>query len=243
MTAREEILARVRRALADVPAGETPDGPAGRRLPDSGGAPRGASQPGDTADTADAVGLFAERVEDHEALVHLVPPGGVAGAVAAALAARKAGRVAVPSDLPESWLSEVAGVTTVLRDDPPLTVPDLDSADGVLTAAAVGIAETGTIVLDAGPGQGRRLLTLVPDYHLCVVEGDQVVATVSEALSRLDPRRPLTLISGPSATSDIELDRVVGVHGPRTLEVLVVDSWRAPPAGTSPGRPGAGPAM
>ena len=103
-----------------------------------------------------------------------------------------------------------------------MTVQDLDRCDGVISGCAVAIALTGTIILDGGTAQGRRALTLLPDYHLCVVRADQIAGTVAEALTRLDPSRPQTWISGPSATSDIELNRVEGVHGPRNLAVLIV---------------------
>jgi L-lactate dehydrogenase complex protein LldG len=108
-----------------------------------------------------------------------------------------------------------------VRDDPPLSNAELDGVDGVITTCTLAVAETGTIVLDHGPGQGRRALTLVPDFHLVVIRPDQVVAQVPDAVAQLPDRRTLTLISGPSATSDIELDRVEGVHGPRTLHVII----------------------
>jgi L-lactate dehydrogenase complex protein LldG len=140
--------------------------------------------------------------------------------IASVLTDRGARRIVVPAGIPGEWLapSDATGVA----DDPPLSWADLDAIDGVVTTCAVAIAETGTIVLDAGAGQGRRALSLLPDLHVCVVRVDHVVGAVPEALARLDPTRPLTWISGPSATSDIELQRVEGVHGPRRLDVIIV---------------------
>ncbi|MBB2748802.1 UNVERIFIED_ORG: L-lactate dehydrogenase complex protein LldG [Microbispora rosea subsp. rosea] len=202
MSSRDLILARVRRALAGVPDVEITRGY------------RGPSQ------TPGEIRLFEERVRDYRAVVHLVDEAGVAEHVALSLAGRGARRVVVPAGFPTRWLA--AADVEAVADDPPLSAADLDAVDGVLTTCAVAIAETGTIVLDTGPGQGRRALTLVPDHHLCVVRAAQVVAGVPDAVARLAPARPLTWISGPSATSDIELNRVEGVHGPRTLEVLIV---------------------
>ena len=158
--------------------------------------------------------LLTDRLVDYQAAVRRSAPHDLAATLATALAERHTRQIVVPPGLP--W--ELPGAVV----DRGLTAAELDQLDGVVTACAVAVAETGTIVLDASADQGRRAITLVPDYHLCVVRADQVVQTVPEAIARLDPTRPLTWISGPSATSDIELHRVEGVHGPRTLEVVLV---------------------
>ncbi|MQA02912.1 MAG: lactate utilization protein C [Streptosporangiales bacterium] len=207
--ARDEILARVRGALRDVPRSETATEPS---IPRAYG--RGADPDTDVA------ALFTDRVEHYRATVRRIAAAELATAVADRLAERTVGRLVVPADLPAEWLDATSA--EVVRDDGDHTADDLDRIDAVLTGCVVAVAETGTIVLDAGRHQGRRAISLVPDYHLCVVHADQVVGTVPEAIGRLDPGRPLTWISGPSATSDIELDRVEGVHGPRTLDVLLV---------------------
>ncbi|MFC0546462.1 LutC/YkgG family protein [Kutzneria chonburiensis] len=199
--ARSVVLGRIRRALADRPA--------------AAAIPRSYDV---TRPLGDLVELAAERIADYRAEVHQVASADVPAKIASLLAARGARRMVGPVDLPSSW--QVDGAEWLI-DSPSLTIDQLDAADGVLTGCAVAIAETGTIVLDGGEAQGRRALTLVPDYHLCVARADQIVGIVPEALARLEPTRPLTFISGPSATSDIELDRVEGVHGPRTLHVII----------------------
>ncbi|MGI3784245.1 MAG: LutC/YkgG family protein [Janthinobacterium lividum] len=174
--------------------------------------------------TEELVELLVDRLVDYKARVRRATSDQLAETLGAALADQGVRTVAVPAGLDAGWL-DGSGVE-VRRDRPEdgagLGVDELDHLDGVVTACALAIAETGTIVLDASPDQGRRLLTLVPDYHLCVVRAGQIVPDVPQALALLDPVRPTTMISGPSATSDIELSRVEGVHGPRTLEVVVV---------------------
>jgi L-lactate dehydrogenase complex protein LldG len=205
MNARDDILARIGVALGDGPP--TVDVPRAYQTTTPAG--------------LDLVGLFAERVADYRATVHRCAPAALAATIGEALATRGARRIAVPAGLDRAWLAKTA--VDEVSDDPPLSHTELDGLDGVITACAVAIAETGTIVLDAALDQGRRALSLLPDYHLCVVRSEQIVGGVPEALPRLDPRRPLTWISGPSATSDIELERVEGVHGPRTLDVVIVE--------------------
>jgi L-lactate dehydrogenase complex protein LldG len=209
MSARDEVLARVRTAVAD---GATP-APVARTY-------RTAEHPPGLAGE-ELLDLLVERLVDYRALVRRSTTAMVAAMVVAALTERGARRVAVPDGILPAGLDHLEPGIELVGDAPPLTPAQLDGLDGVLTGCAVAIAETGTIVLDGGPGQGRRVLSLVPDYHLVVVTAAQVVAGVPAALGRLDPTRPQTWISGPSATSDIELDRVEGVHGPRTLEVIV----------------------
>ncbi|MFF8540628.1 lactate utilization protein C [Streptomyces werraensis] len=209
MSSRERILGRVRRALADVPPGE--DGPVERDYLREHG----------ERTVEETVDLLAENLADYRAVVHRTDQGSLPRVVADLLAARGASTVLVPSGLDEGWLA--AAEVTRVRDEATSTPHELDHADSVVTGCAVAVAETGTIVLDGSPDQGRRRISLIPDHHICVVRvPGQVVASVPQALERLDPARPLTWISGPSATSDIELDRVEGVHGPRTLEVVLV---------------------
>jgi len=163
--------------------------------------------------------LLQDRLVDYRAGVHRCTEAELPTVLARVLEQLAPGaRLVVPAGLPSSW----TGDRDVVRDDGSTTTDELDTVAGVVTGCTVAVAETGTLVLDAGPEQGRRAITLVPDLHVCVVRADQVVQTVPEALHRLDARRPQTWISGPSATSDIELERVEGVHGPRTLEVVLV---------------------
>jgi L-lactate dehydrogenase complex protein LldG len=205
--AREEILARIHGALAGAPG------------PSSVEVPRGYAR---SRTPADLLGHFVERVLDYRAIVDRVPEVDLPAAVAAACARHAVRTLVTPVDAPAEWTKDLAGVE-VVADRGELGTDELDRADAVLTGAAVGVAETGTVVLDSGQSQGRRALSLVPDVHICVVRADQVVDDVPAAVGRLRPERPLTWISGPSATSDIELDRVEGVHGPRTLHVLLAE--------------------
>lgn len=212
MTAREEILGRIALALAE---GAETRGDADAEPPP---APS-------LAPPADVSALFAARLRDYGAGVTRAEgsPASIAAAAATICARHGVRSLAVPAALPPAWIPDGLAVQ---RDEPPLEPRALDALDAVLTGCAAAIAETGTIVLDGGPAQGRRALSLLPDLHLCVVQADALVATVAEGVARIDaaagrgPRRPVTLISGPSATSDIELVRVAGVHGPRRLEVI-----------------------
>jgi L-lactate dehydrogenase complex protein LldG len=235
-SAKDRILARIR--TANVSAGRAPaaDGP------DVDAAYAALSREYLRAHhDAGITGLFAERVADYRAVVERVPESGLPAAVARVLTVRAvsapdvsapdvsapdavpAATFVVPDGLPDGWLAELPAGITLVRDEPPLPPAELDQLAGVVTGCAVAIAETGTIILDHGPAQGRRALTLVPDFHLVVVRADQVAADLADAFARLDPARPHTLISGPSATSDIELIRVEGVHGPRNLHVLITE--------------------
>jgi L-lactate dehydrogenase complex protein LldG len=220
---RALILGRIHNALLDVPGDEQPEDVEVPRayhvVSDEGG--------GEGADAApsDLVALFAERAADYRAAVVRTGLSDLPAVIARLLGERAVKRLVAPRSLPDEFLSLANGIE-ILRDEPQLSVADLDACDAVVTGAALAMAATGTIVLDGGPGQGRRAVTLLPDYHLCVVRTDQIVADLTVAVRRLDPTRPLTLISGPSATSDVENTRVEGVHGPRTLDIVLVEADR-----------------
>ncbi|MFG2633848.1 lactate utilization protein C [Streptomyces sp. NPDC048362] len=212
MSGRERILGRVRRALADVP----PDDP-----PYETAVARDYLRAHGERTTERTVELLAENLTDYRATVHRCAAPEVPGLVTRLLAEHGSREVLVPPGLPAEWTAATDAVRVADRAEH--TPHRLDRVDSVVTGCAVAIAETGTLVLDGSPDQGRRRISLVPDHHICVVRvPDQVVSSVPQALERLDPTRPLTWISGPSATSDIELDRVEGVHGPRLLEVILL---------------------
>ena len=231
--ARAAVLARIRAALGPDPV--VPDVPRGYRR--AGAVPTG---------SAELLELLVDRLVDYKATVIPTTAAGLAADLRAALNATMpaGGRLIVPPGLPGDWLPDALAAPfealpvsfgapaisfeapavsfEAVVDDGSLGPVELDGFAGVVTACAAACAETGTIALDGGTDQGRRAITLVPDRHYCVVRAEQVVRTVPDLLTRLTPTRPLTLISGPSATSDIELNRVEGVHGPRTLVVLLV---------------------
>jgi L-lactate dehydrogenase complex protein LldG len=206
MSARDDVLNRIRGANAA--AGH----------PDPVPIPRDYHRSGALAPSSpELLELLVDRLVDYKATVVEAAPDGVPAAIARGLAdAGVTGRVLVPPGLPDGWCPE--GVP----DEPGFTPYDLDGFAAVVTASAASCAMTGTIALDGSPDQGRRAVTLVPDVHVCVVRAEQVVETVPELIARLEPTRPTTFVSGPSATSDIELERVEGVHGPRTLIVVLV---------------------
>lgn len=205
--AREEILDAVRAATA------------GHRL-HTDAVPRRYLRhaPGlDPADRGAVLARFTERLQEYGAAVRPTAADGLPSVLAEVL---PRGRVVVPAGFPAPWLREWGG--EAVADEPPLTHAELDGLDAVLTTCSAAVADSGTLVLDAGPGQGRRAATLLPDLHVCVVAADQVVSSLPEVMPLADPRRPLTWISGPSATADIEMVRVQGVHGPRRLTVVLV---------------------
>jgi L-lactate dehydrogenase complex protein LldG len=199
MSARADILGRIRTALGDAPPVQTPP----------------AAAPAN--DSVDAGALFVERVADYGVGVRTSSVGEIGAALTGVCREHGALRVAVPREFPGAWAP--SGVE-LIRDGG-LTYHELDLLDGAVTGCALAIAETGTIVLDHGPVQGRRALTLVPDLHICVVLAEAIVASLPEAFERIRADGPVTFVSGPSATSDIELSRVRGVHGPRRLEVVI----------------------
>jgi L-lactate dehydrogenase complex protein LldG len=208
------MLARIRAAKQDVAETETPEDVVVARdyLTDDG------------LDEHARLEQFCERVAEYKVTVVPVARAELTAKIREHLQARGISRLVIPADIPADWLPE--GIEVLRDENGALDNSAINTSDGVLTGCALGIAQTGTIVLDGGDKQGRRVLTLLPDYHLCVIDASQVVGLVPAAMKALEPAvragRPITLVSGPSATSDIELNRVEGVHGPRTLELLVV---------------------
>ena len=207
MSAKDEILGRIRTALADTPA--TEEVPREYRTTS-------------TMSQEQLIELLVDRLVDYKADVDVIEAEQIPEFVASKL--KDASSVVYPQGLDAGWLSAM-GSEVELRLDAPgarLSVAELDATSAVVTSSAVSVAESGTIILDGQPDQGRRAISLVPDHHVCIVPVSTIVQLLPEAMPRLSITRPLTWISGPSATSDIELERVEGVHGPRTLDVLMV---------------------
>ncbi|SEN63879.1 L-lactate dehydrogenase complex protein LldG [Actinacidiphila rubida] len=214
-TSRDQILARIRTALGP---------PADHQPPYEHAITRTYRTTHATRTPRERTALLADNLTDYRAHVHHTTPDGLPALIARLLADHGSRTLITPTDLPPHWLSAIPPSDVEIRtDDPHLTHHDLDTTDSVVTGCALAIAETGTIVLDTGPGQGHRRITLIPDHHICVIHAPhQIHDSLPQALLHLDPTHPHTLISGPSATSDIELDRVEGVHGPRTLDAVIV---------------------
>lgn len=216
-TAREKVLERIQKALHDVAADAEPQTTYATAVDRS-------YHRYDDQERDQIIQDFIERVTEYKATVTRVSAAALPAKIAETLAGRNVQQLIVPADLPAEWLP---ASVTVHKESGDLSHEELDQSDGVLTGCALGIAQTGTIVMDHSAQQGRRAISLVPDYHLCIVRTDQIVGLVPEGIEQLTPAirtgRPITFISGPSATSDIELNRVEGVHGPRTLDVLVVE--------------------
>jgi L-lactate dehydrogenase complex protein LldG len=209
--ARTEILNRIRGALHDTPA----PAPAERTYRRASDRPR-----------AEVLEMLEDRLVDYKASVHHETPESLPGRIAELLGA--SARYVVPESLDRAWLPEESGMRRVIVDPndaraaSALGVRELNAVDAVVTSSTVSCAETGTIFLTGRPDEGRRAISLVPDHHICVVPLDSVVELIPEALALVEPTAPVTMISGPSATSDIELERVEGVHGPRRLDVILL---------------------
>lgn len=217
--AKSEMLATIRKALAEVPDSETPEDVELKK---------DYRQKGKLTQD-EIVDLFAERVGEYKATVQRVKQSDLKKVIAESCKRENVQKLVIPEGLQKDLIPVDLDP---LFDDlcSPLTHHVLDQSDGVITTCAYAVAQTGTIILDAGEGQGRRALTLVPDYHLCIVREDQIVELIPEGFAAVEASvkkegRPITFISGPSATSDIELSRVEGVHGPRRLEVFIVDNY------------------
>jgi L-lactate dehydrogenase complex protein LldG len=210
MTIKHQILERIRRAVPDYSS---------MRESQYEAITRNYRQSGDL-DESGRIELFTDRLRDYGAKVYRCAPWELRSVIGEILSERRKRGLVIARDLPEDWLPE--GFEFVR--DKGLTYGEIDASEGVLTGCALAIAMTGTIVLYHSGGEGRRALTLIPDYHLCVVYTSQIVETVPEGIRALAPYSvaPLTTISGPSATADIEMTRIQGVHGPRTLDIILV---------------------